>query len=97
MISKYYNSSTWLDYLVNADFRYSSVGDPLLFGFMLLPNDPTVANSVISCPTISANKLVSLKSTGNLTLTLIRNYLGLPYHQWAHLTIKYATLDLWQG
>ncbi len=34
---------------------------------------------------------------GNQGVSLVRNYYGLPYHQWVHLTIKYAVLDSWNG
>jgi hypothetical protein len=34
---------------------------------------------------------------GNQGVSLVRNYYGLPYHQWLHLTIKYVVLDRWNG
>lgn len=66
-----------------------------LFAFKLFPNDPTITSSSISCPILSNLRLLSVRSTGNLSLSLTRSYFGLPYHQWAHLTVKYLAIDTW--
>lgn len=39
----------------------------------------------------------AVKSIGNLSLSLVRVYRGLPYHQWVHLSINYFVLDSWNG
>lgn len=70
---------------------------PSIYGFSLFPNDSTITSFYLNCSGLSNDMVFGVKSTGNLSLSLIRTYLGLPYHQWAHLTIKYAALDTWNG
>lgn len=95
-VSKYFQQSTWLDYSYDADFRYSPTGTPSLFGFVVSPNNSsTIVNSNVACPIISNNKIVTVTST--LNLNIVRRYLGLPYHQWVHVTVRYAAIDAWAG
>lgn len=95
--AKYPQDATWLGYQVHKDFTISSGLMPSVFGFALLPTDPTVSSFYLNCSSLSNNMLFGVKSSGNLTLSLLRTYLGLPYHQWAHISLKYAALDNWNG
>ena len=97
IVNVYQAESTWLNYAVDSDYQYSSVGDPLMFGFTLLPNDSSVTYQIVNCASVSSNKMISYQSNGNYSLNLVRTYFGLPFHQWAHFTIKYVTIDSWTG
>ena len=94
---KYAQGVTWVLYESEKDFKPGSASTPSSFGFSLLPLDPSVSKFFVDCPTISNQMLLGFKSSGNLSASLLRTYHGLPYHQWAHITIKYAALDNWNG
>lgn len=70
---------------------------PSTYGFELLPKDPTITSFVVNCSKAISSMTFGVKSIGNLSLSLVRVYRGLPYHQWVHLSINYFVLDSWNG
>ncbi len=94
---KYNQNVSWVSYELYKDFFINANGSPSLSGFHLLPSGSNIQTANINCSAVSSSPIVSFKITGNSSLSLVRVYSGLPYHQWAHLSLKYIPLDTWNG
>lgn len=94
---KYNQNVSWVAYELYKDFFINSNGSPSLSGFRFLPSGSNIQVANINCSAVSPSPIVSLKITGNSNLSLVRVYSGLPYHQWAHLSLRYIPLDTWNG
>lgn len=70
-----------------------------MFGFNIYPSSNTNTTNInfINCSNVFNKYIVQISNTATTSVSLFRIYYGLAYHQWVHLTIKYAVLDYWNG